>query len=91
MVQETERGEDVLDLSGIDSLLEAAGPIALRLFRTAIVADDKGSDVGYDPVTEADRGIEDFLRGAARRAVRRPRDRRRGDRYERDAWPLSAG
>jgi myo-inositol-1(or 4)-monophosphatase len=45
-------------------ILEEAGAIALRWFRTSIVADDKnaGTGVSFDPVTEADRGIEDLIR-----------------------------
>ena len=46
----------------VASLLPAAGAIALRWFRTDLVAEDKGSAVGYDPVTEADRAIEAHLR-----------------------------
>lgn len=46
----------------VDPLLERAGELALRWFRTGLVADDKGGVHGYDPVTEADRGIEDLLR-----------------------------
>lgn len=44
------------------AMLADAGPIALRYFRTAIAADDKGGVHGFDPVTEADRGVEDLLR-----------------------------
>jgi myo-inositol-1(or 4)-monophosphatase len=53
-------GLDVL----IPPLLAEAGAIALRWFRTALVADDKnaGSGTDYDPVTEADRAIEDLIR-----------------------------
>lgn len=45
-------------------MLAEAGAIALRWFRTALIADDKnaGGPDGFDPVTEADRGIEDLLR-----------------------------
>lgn len=46
----------------IDPLLVLAGELALRWFRTGLSADDKGGVHGYDPVTEADRGIEDLLR-----------------------------
>lgn len=46
----------------VDPLLEQAGALARRWFRTALAADDKGGVHGYDPVTEADRGIEDLLR-----------------------------
>ena len=34
----------------------------LRWFRSGLAADDKGGGAGYDPVTEADRGVEDLLR-----------------------------
>ena len=54
---------DALDLSAIPPLLAEAGEIALRYFRTQLVADDKGGVHGYDPVTAADRGIEALLRG----------------------------
>jgi histidinol phosphatase-like enzyme (inositol monophosphatase family) len=54
--------DDELELDWIAPLLDEAGEIALRWFRTAIVAQDKGGPAGYDPVTEADRGIEDLLR-----------------------------
>jgi myo-inositol-1(or 4)-monophosphatase len=45
----------------LDAVL-AAGPIALEYFRKPIAIDDKRKDGRYDPVTEADRGIEAFLR-----------------------------
>jgi len=48
--------------SFVPPLLAASGDIALRWFRAEHVADDKGGEHGYDPVTEADRGIEDLLR-----------------------------
>jgi myo-inositol-1(or 4)-monophosphatase len=50
----------------VDALIPQAGALALRWFR-ADPADlgmaDKGGDAGFDPVTEADRTVEDFLRG----------------------------
>ncbi|WP_116995565.1 inositol monophosphatase family protein [Desertimonas flava] len=48
----------------VPPLLAEAGAIALKWFRTALIADDKnaGRADGFDPVTEADRGIEDLLR-----------------------------
>ena len=52
---------DRLD-SAVSAMLADAGPIALQYFRTAIAADDKGGVHGFDPVTEADRGVEDLLR-----------------------------
>jgi histidinol phosphatase-like enzyme (inositol monophosphatase family) len=51
-----------LDLGTIASMLNEAGAIALRWFRTPLDAIDKGGAAGYDPVTEADRGIETLLR-----------------------------
>jgi myo-inositol-1(or 4)-monophosphatase len=56
---------DALDLDAVvPPILVAAGEIALRWFRTALIADDKnaGTASDYDPVTEADRGIEDLIR-----------------------------
>jgi histidinol phosphatase-like enzyme (inositol monophosphatase family) len=49
-----------LDIA-LDAVL-AAGPIALEYFRKPIVIDDKRKDGRYDPVTDADRGIETVLR-----------------------------
>jgi histidinol phosphatase-like enzyme (inositol monophosphatase family) len=46
----------------VRGLLPEAGRLALAHFRTAVVAEDKGSPVGYDPVTEADRAVEAHLR-----------------------------
>ena len=43
-------------------LLVEAGQIALRYFRTDLVADNKLQDGGYDPVTRADQEVEAFLR-----------------------------
>jgi myo-inositol-1(or 4)-monophosphatase len=48
----------------LPTVLAASGEIALRWFRQELFADDKGSEFGYDPVTEADRGVEDLLRAA---------------------------
>jgi histidinol phosphatase-like enzyme (inositol monophosphatase family) len=52
----------------VADLLPEASAIALRWFRTELIADDKGSAVGYDPVTEADRAIEAHLRAGLQRA-----------------------
>lgn len=52
-----------VDLDDIAAMLGEAGAIALRWFRTALDADDKGGAAGYDPVTVADRDIEQLLRG----------------------------
>ena len=48
--------------TAVSAMLADAGEVALRYFRTAIAADDKGGVHGFDPVTEADRGVEDLLR-----------------------------
>ena len=48
----------------IPGVLEVTGALALKHFRAELFAEDKGSIHGYDPVTEADRGIEDILRAA---------------------------
>lgn len=47
----------------MSELLADAGKIALEWFRTELGADDKGGAAGYDPVTVADRDIEELLRG----------------------------
>jgi myo-inositol-1(or 4)-monophosphatase len=57
--------DDLADIEAVvPAILAAAGQIALRWFRTALTADDKnaGTSQGYDPVTEADRGVEDLIR-----------------------------
>ena len=46
----------------IEPLLDAAAALALRWFRSDLGVDDKGGAMGYDPVTEVDRGIELLLR-----------------------------
>jgi histidinol-phosphatase len=46
----------------VATMLANAGEIALRWFRSELVAEDKGGDRGYDPVTMADRDIEQLLR-----------------------------
>jgi len=55
-----------VDLERIDAtvrpLVNAAGDIALRYFRAPLAVDDKGSPNGFDPVTEADRRTETYLR-----------------------------
>jgi myo-inositol-1(or 4)-monophosphatase len=52
---------DDLDAS-IGPLMQHAGEIALRQFRSSPAVVDKGGKGGFDPVTEADRGIERYLR-----------------------------
>jgi histidinol phosphatase-like enzyme (inositol monophosphatase family) len=57
-----------IDLKTIDAvvrpLINEAGEIARRRFRTPLPAEDKGGSQGYDPVTEADRATEKYLRSA---------------------------
>src|ERR1700722_9884683 len=59
------RSESV-DLATLDTLVgpmvRQAGEIALRSFRTSVPAEDKGGPAGFDPVTEADRATEAYLR-----------------------------
>jgi histidinol phosphatase-like enzyme (inositol monophosphatase family) len=59
-------GDELLDDAAafVPTVLDAAGEVALRWFRQELFADDKGGEFGYDPVTEADRGVEDLLRAA---------------------------
>lgn len=56
-----------IELTGLDEtigpLVRRAGEIAVRQFRASPVVDDKGSGRGdFDPVTDADRTTERFLR-----------------------------
>ncbi len=55
-----------IDLEDLDETvnpwLRHAGEIAVRPFRTELPVEDKGGRVGFDPVTEADRMTEDYLR-----------------------------
>lgn len=44
------------------AVIEEAGGIAMQYFRSGVAVDSK-SQRHFDPVTEADRGIESFLRG----------------------------
>ncbi len=43
-------------------IMSKAGEIALRYFRQPLVVDNKLNDGRFDPVTRADREVEDFLR-----------------------------
>ena len=51
---------------GLDAV-HAAAPVALQYFRRPMAVDDKRKDGRYDPVTEADRGIERLLRDRLQR------------------------
>ena len=53
----------VIDFTAfIDRLATASGETILPFFRTSLGIDDKGSNHGFDPVTEADRGAEAVMR-----------------------------
>jgi myo-inositol-1(or 4)-monophosphatase len=56
-----------IDLGRLDAIIGPlvleAGQISLERFRSTLVAEDKGGPGAYDPVTEADRLTESFLRG----------------------------
>ncbi|MGJ3232029.1 MAG: histidinol-phosphatase [Oceanicaulis sp.] len=74
------------DLALAASLAEAARPIALAYFRTGLTADAKpGAE--FDPVTEADRGVEAAIR--ARLDAARPEDGVLGE--EQAAKPSRSG
>jgi histidinol phosphatase-like enzyme (inositol monophosphatase family) len=55
-----------IDLDRIDDvvspLMVEAGRIAMRWFRAPVPVENKGGTAAFDPVTEADRTIEGFLR-----------------------------
>jgi histidinol phosphatase-like enzyme (inositol monophosphatase family) len=48
------------------AVLDRAGALALKHFRTALEVSDKGGKSGFDPVTAADREVEEFIRAAIR-------------------------
>jgi histidinol phosphatase-like enzyme (inositol monophosphatase family) len=55
-----------IDIDGLDDLVSPlmteAGDIAMRWFRKPVSVEDKGGTGGFDPVTEADRLTESYLR-----------------------------
>jgi histidinol phosphatase-like enzyme (inositol monophosphatase family) len=55
-----------IDLDKLDELVSPlmteAGHIAMRWFRTPVAVEDKGGAGGFNPVTEADRKTESYLR-----------------------------
>jgi histidinol phosphatase-like enzyme (inositol monophosphatase family) len=61
-----EKKADLVDLEGIDALvgplLREAGAIVLRHFRSPLLIEDKHSGPDFDPVTQADRAAEEYLR-----------------------------
>ena len=68
---------ETFESAEIDTLLrtlaDASGDVGLRHFRAAVaVADKSGAGHGFDPVTEADRGVEAAIRAVL--ADRRPDD-----------------
>ena len=52
--------EDYLDF--LIEMIEEAGGLALKHFRGKLRVDDKGSDGVFDPVTQADKEVEEFIR-----------------------------
>jgi myo-inositol-1(or 4)-monophosphatase len=54
-------------LAAAVAILEEAGPIALRHFRTSTTVENKAGEHAFDPVTAADREIEAFVRRRLRR------------------------
>jgi myo-inositol-1(or 4)-monophosphatase len=75
----------------IDALMPRAGALALRWFRAdpaELGMADKGGAAGFDPVTEADRAVEEYLR--AELAGRFPGDRIIGEEQG-DTGPPAAG
>ncbi|MDT8440789.1 MAG: inositol monophosphatase family protein [Desulfuromonadales bacterium] len=59
-IMDTDRIAQAVAFAG--TALVDAGAIAIRYFRRPLNIDNKLSDGGFDPVTRADREIEDFLR-----------------------------
>ncbi|WBQ10156.1 histidinol-phosphatase [Hyphomonadaceae bacterium ML37] len=81
---------DITDeLAFLETLADAARPLALRHFRTGIICESKteGRDAEYDPVTAADREVEARLRALI--AQHRPGDGVLGE--EQAAAPSSTG
>lgn len=81
---------DITDeLAFLETLADAARPLALRHFRTGIISESKtdGRDAEYDPVTAADREVEARLRALI--AQHRPGDGVLGE--EQAATPSSTG
>ena len=51
----------------VDELATASGDAILPFFRTSLGVEDKGSAVGFDPVTQADRAAENAMRALIKR------------------------
>ena len=51
----------------VDELATVSGDAILPFFRTSLGVEDKGSAVGFDPVTQADRAAENAMRGLIKR------------------------
>jgi histidinol phosphatase-like enzyme (inositol monophosphatase family) len=77
------------ELAFLETLADAARPLALRHFRTGVIPDSKtaGSGAEYDPVTAADREVEARLRALI--AEHRPGDGVLGE--EQAATPSRTG
>jgi myo-inositol-1(or 4)-monophosphatase len=52
----------------VDQLATASGEAILPFFRTSLGVEDKGSPVGFDPVTAADRAAEAAMRALIKRS-----------------------
>src|SRR6188768_661360 len=52
----------------VDELATVSGDAILPFFRTSLGIEDKGSAVGFDPVTQADRAAENAMRGLIKRS-----------------------
>ena len=57
--------QDMLEFAR--TAIEAAGPIALQYFRMPVTVENKAGTSGFDPVTRADREIEEFIRDRIRK------------------------
>jgi len=51
----------------VDDLATVAGEAILPFFRTSLGVEDKGSALGFDPVTAADRAAENAMRALIKR------------------------
>ena len=51
----------------VDELATVSGDAILPFFRTSLGVEDKGSAVGFDPVTQADRAAENAMRALIKR------------------------
>lgn len=59
-MMESQQLKEILQFSR--NTIEQAGSIAMKYFRAPVAVDNKSDDFSFDPVTEADREIESFVR-----------------------------